>query len=166
MSDFENFWTLYEQTFPEHERRDLELQQEIMSHPAFRIQHYKKDDLYEGFLNTFHFADFVFVDHLAVCPDQRGEGRGSAIMQELIHSTLKPIVLEVERPTSDNAVRRIDFYEGLGFHLNVFDYIQPAIDEGREPVPLFLMSYPERLNAADYETVRQVIYRNVYNTAS
>ena len=57
------------------------------------------------------------------------------MMGELISSTEKPIILEVERPVSQDAVRRIDFYESLGFHLNVFDYIQPPIDEGSEVDP-------------------------------
>lgn len=166
MSDFEQFWDLYSQSFPEEERRNMDLQREIMSHPAFQIRHYKNDDLYRGFLNTFNFADFIFVDHLAVSPEQRGSGIGSSIMKELIESTSKPIILEVERPTCDDAVRRIDFYESLGFHLNVFDYIQPPIDEGRKAIPLFLMSYPERLDMSQYEKVRQIIYRNVYNSAS
>lgn len=166
MSDFDQFWDLYSQSFPEEERRDIDLQREIMSHPAFQIRHYKNDDLYRGFLNTFNFADFIFVDHLAVSPDQRCTGIGSSIMKELIGSTSKPIILEVERPTSNDAVRRIDFYESLGFHLNVFDYIQPPIDEGRKAIPLFLMSYPERLDMTQFEKVRQIIYRNVYNSAS
>ena len=165
MNDFENFWSLYNQSFPEEERRDLELQQEIMTHPAFQIRHYKEDELYQGFINTFHFSDFVFVDHLAVAAELRSNGVGSIMMGELIRSTEKPIILEVERPVSQDAVRRIDFYESLGFHLNVFDYIQPPIDEGRKPIPLFLMSYPERLDAAAYEKVRQIIHRNVYNQA-
>ncbi|OQY31361.1 MAG: hypothetical protein B6241_14270 [Spirochaetaceae bacterium 4572_59] len=166
MSDFEQFWNLYSHSFPENERRDLDLQRQIMSHPAFQIRHYKNDDLYRGFLNTFHFTEFIFVDHLAVSPDQRGTGIGSSIMNELIESTSKPIILEVERPTSNDAVRRIDFYESLGFHLNVFDYIQPPIDEGRKAIPLFLMTYPERLDMKQFEKVRQIIHRNVYNSAS
>lgn len=165
MNDFDHFWNLYSQSFPEEERRGLELQREVMSHPAFRIRHYKKEESYKGFLNTFDFPDFIFVDHLAVCPEQRGEGIGSAIMNELIRSTGKPIILEVERPTSTEAVRRIGFYEALGFHLNVFDYIQPPIDEGRKAVPLFLMSYPDRLTQEGYGKARSVIHRNVYNAA-
>ena len=165
MNDFENFWDLYQQSFPEDERRDLERQREKMSHPAFQIRHYKDEKLYNGFINTFHFPDFIFVDHIAVNPEQRSSGIGTAIMKELIDSTNKPIVLEVERPVSQDAVRRIDFYESLGFHLNVFDYIQPPIDEGRKSVPLFLMTYPVRLDAAEFEKVRQIIHRNVYNIA-
>ncbi len=163
MSDFENFWDLYNQSFPEDEKRGLELQREVMSHPAFRIRHYKSDDLYNGFINTFHFPDFIFVDHMAVTPEKRGAGIGSAIMQELIETAGKPIILEVERPVNDEAVRRVGFYEALGFHLNVFDYIQPPIEEGKKDVPLFLMSYPERLGPSEYEQVRNTIYRNVYN---
>ena len=163
MSDFENFWELYNLSFTEDERRGLEKQQEIMSHPAFRIRHYKDDVAYRGFLNTFHFTEFVFVDHMAVSPEQRGSGIGTSIINELIASTGKPIVLEVGRPTSSEAVRKIDFYEGLGFHLNVFDYNQPAMESGRESQPLFLMSYPHRLETEGFEKIRSVIYRNVYN---
>ena len=163
LSDFDCFWDLYNQSFPEDEKRGLDLQKEIMSHPAFRIRHYKSDDLYQGFINTFHFTDFVFVDHMAVVPEVRGSGIGSSIMRELLESEGKPVLLEVERPVNCDAVRRIRFYESLGFHLNVYDYIQPLMEEGKNDVPLFLMSYPRRLEMADFEKVRLTIYRNVYN---
>ena len=129
------------------------------------------NDSHTGIINffqrrdIFHFADFIFVDRLAVSPEQRGAGIGSSIMNELIGSTGKPIILEVERPVSRDAVRRIDFYEALGFHLNVFDYIRPPLEEGGDALPLFLMSYPQRLEAGEYEKVRRIIHRNVYNAA-
>ena len=69
----------------------------------------------------------------------------------------------MERPVTCEAVRRISFYESLGFHLNVYDYIQPPIEEGKKDVPLFLMSYPQRLGMQEFERVRLSIYRNVYN---
>ena len=70
-------------------RGDWTFRRRSCPHPAFRIRHYKSDDFYKGFINTFHFPDFVFVDHMAVVPEKRGAGIGSSIMQELLESSEK-----------------------------------------------------------------------------
>ena len=72
--------------------------------------------------------------------------------------------------TADSAVqktgqleaRRIAFYERNGFVMNPFEYMQPAMGEDRHAIPLRIMSYPKRLVADEFETMRDVLYCHVY----
>ena len=55
------------------------------------------------------FADFVYVEYLAVDPDIRGGGIGARILSQLRDGVRKPVVLEVEPPFNELAKRRIQF---------------------------------------------------------
>ena len=50
------------------------------------------------------------------------------------------ICLEVELPETEMAARRIGFYERNGFYYNDYFYMQPPIAEGRNAIPLRLMT--------------------------
>ena len=71
-------------------------------------------------------------------------------------------MMEVELPETEMAARRIGFYERNGFVMNPFEYMQPAMGEDRHAIPLRIMSYPKRLLADEFETMRDVLYCHVY----
>ena len=74
------------------------------------------------------------------------------------------MVLEAEPYDSGElAKRRIAFYERQGFVVNEYEYIQPAIAKGEEPIPLIIMSSPRALSKTEYEAIRDAIYREVYD---
>ena len=63
---------------------------------------------------------------------------------------------------SADSPRGIAFYERNGFVMNPFEYMQPAMGEDRHAIPLRIMSYPKRLLADEFETMRDVLYCHVY----
>ncbi len=74
----------------------------------------------------------------------------------------KKIVLEVERPETEEARRRVIFWEKLGFKLNEHHYIQPPYDDWKEPVKMFIMSSPKEIDYIDFSLIRQIIHTQVY----
>lgn len=88
------------------------------------------------------FETHKYIDHFATGVEQRNKGIGKLILNKFIDRVDKPILLEVELPTSDINERRIKFYERVGFKLNEHDYEIPPIKEDELPLQLLLMSYP------------------------
>jgi len=163
MDDFSRFWILYNQSFPEDERRSLFYQKLVMSSPSYNLMHLKDEGTYQGFFCTWDFPEFLYLEHFAVMPEFRCGGNGTRFMKELLEKTEKPVILEVERPESEITARRVGFYERLGFCLNYYDYIQPALVPGRKPLPLYIMSYPGSLEPDEYRACRDVLYDQVFS---
>jgi GNAT superfamily N-acetyltransferase len=164
--DSENFdmcWKIYETSFPADGRRSMGLQAK-----AFEDSRYSFFAVYDtrhlGGINAILqlSGDLTFIEHLAVKEDLRGRGIGTKMLGEFLRGNLGRVVLEVRRPDQKNAGRRIDFYERLGFHLNLSDYVQPSYGPDKDPVPMFLMSRPEELDEAGFEDIRMRIHTVAY----
>lgn len=160
---FNQLFSLIQLSFPTSERRNYAGHLGEFSEDRFRSICYIPDVL-KGILNYWDFGDFIYIEHFAIAPELRGQGTGSALMGEL--RTIvgnRTLVLEAEPPAdSDIAARRIAFYERLGFVLNEYDYIQPALIEGEEPIPLVIMSAPDKLTEKEYIKIRDRLYNEVY----
>ena len=115
-----------------------------------------------AFLAVWEFDTFLFVEHFAVRKSCRNGGLGAVLLTQLTAQSRKPVILEVELPTGELEARRIAFYERNGFVMNPIEYMQPAMGEDRHAIPLRIMSYPKRLLADEFETMRDVLYCHVY----
>ena len=114
-----------------------------------------------GLLTTWHFEDFIYIEHFAIDPTLRSQGYGSEALKAFIHEHGKPIVLEAEPPTDAFSIRRIRFYERIGLTLYDFPYMQPAYTEDSHPVELRLMGTLDT-NATPLPLVSQILHREVY----
>lgn len=159
--EFEAFWEIYAQAFPECEKRDRAGQMRVLARREYRVERMVEHGVLLGFVACWDIGGYWFVEHVAVADAARGRGLGSELMKKMTGRD-KPVILEVEPPADDIARRRVGFYQRLGFHLNAYPHIQPPLQPGGQSVRLLLMSYPEPLTAADAETVqarlRQVVY--------
>ncbi len=164
-SMFDQFFSLLKLSFPTSERRNYSGHLSEFNAPEFHSICYVPDGL-KGFLNYWDLGDFIYIEHFAVAPELRGQGKGTALMGELRCVVgERTLVLEAEPPSdSDIAARRIAFYERLGFELNEYDYIQPAMMEGESPIPLVIMSSPEKLTESEYIKIRDRLYTDIYKT--
>ena len=63
----------------------------------------------------------------------------------------KTVILEIDPPVDDISIRRLHFYERLGFVANPYQYIHPSFRKPFTPHRLVLMSYP---GAITYEEAR------------
>lgn len=110
MSDWYSRLTDY---FPEKEMKSKQ-HFEILFHEKQGI--YQLEESQDHVLVYFEKSDFVFIDYILVARNNRGNGRGSIILDQLKQKG-KAIILEVEPVTltDPDSEKRIRFYEKNGF---------------------------------------------------
>lgn len=162
-NEFEQVFDLMVEAFPVDERRTFDEQKALLSNPIFDIYVCKDNQNSEikGFISVYHLDDFTFVEHFAVNPKYRNLGLGHDILSNLT-ARFGKLLLEVELPKTEQAKRRIGFYERNGFYLNDYPYIQPPISKGTNPVPLLLMTTGAALNTEEFYKAKSMLYKHVY----
>ncbi|WP_461643680.1 GNAT family N-acetyltransferase [Labilibaculum euxinus] len=155
-------WELYGDAFPEEERRELDLQKQIINHANYHFDIVIVDEVFSGFILWWQFEGLRYIEHLATPIEYRGRGYGKTVVEQLISESHDDIILEVELPDCDSSKRRIDFYERLGFKLNTIDYKQlPMRKNGISP-EMFLMTYPDELTAVKLSFFKKSFKRICY----
>lgn len=150
-------------SFPNDEYRELnELRVFTDTLPQFINNVIFDNDTPIGLISYWNFEGFHYVEHFAIAPSQRNGGYGKRVLQLLCETLPQPIILEVERPETEMAQRRINFYRRNGFTLWENDYLQPPYKKGDSSIPMRLMVYGPLDNLSYYDKVRRCIYRNVY----
>ena len=166
-TDFDRMFSLMKESFPEDERRSYEEERALLEIPEFRIyaESGAKDSALQAFLAYRNFEDIGYIEHFAVNPDCRNQGLGGRILQEVMKISNRQICLEVEPPETEIARRRIGFYERNGFVYNDYVYVQPPMTEGRNPVPLRLMTTGGPVNKPEFERLKEILYTKVYHVS-
>lgn len=155
---------IYEQSFPVDERRPIvKMLKLIENEPRFKCNALIAEGELVGFFNYWDFNDFIYVEHFAIDPLIRGRAYGSSSMKQFLAAQSKPVILEVERPETLEAERRIGFYQRLGFTLCKKPYIQPAYEKGQLSIPMYIMEAGGNLTDRHFKTIKETIYREVYN---
>lgn len=162
---------LMQQAFPEAERPDaIALRQRFGAAPRFHCcaVSVAAHAAPVGFITYWTFDGFVYVEHFAIDPAMRGRAYGSRTLKQLLRKLTPPhgqspsVVLEVEMPDTQEARRRIAFYERAGWVLwPDTGYIQPAYRPGGARVPMRLMA-TAGLDPSLHQQVRDTLYRHVY----
>lgn len=140
--NFELFWEIYQESFPEDEKRDKKGQLNIMRKKEYSIDLYKEEEII-GFITYWDIGEYVYIDHLAIRKEYRGKGYGSELIN-LVKRKGKKFILEVEPPTNSINMKRIKFYEKNGFFLNEYKYVQRPLKKEGNSVRLDLMTYPKK----------------------
>ncbi|MCM1152533.1 MAG: GNAT family N-acetyltransferase [Muribaculum sp.] len=167
VEDYPQFLKIYNEAFPPDERRayddEKDLERFIGGHHAkFHGFSVKDGDLYLGFLTYWTFKDYVYIEHFAVSPEHRGKNIGRKMLHYLFEEVSPDVLIEVERPDSDDAQRRIRFYEQNGFRVRGgFNYVQPPYSEGKNPVPMLLMTHGD-VKLKSKADIKEML-REVYN---
>lgn len=150
---FPELWSVYQAVFPAEEKRRHADQLQIFSHPAYRLcacVDAAKEMV--GFISWWEHPQFTFAEHLAISPQQQGTGLGSRIFREWISSATQPVILEIEPPVDESTTRRLRFYQKLGFVQNDHPHLQPPYHPGHAPLPLQILSFPQPVSCALYQT--------------
>lgn len=159
---------IMEYSFPACERRDFNEQFSEFQRIPFRsmvLEDSENPLKILGFMNYWELSGFVYLEHFAVAREFRRHGIGRQLMKHLRETHDIPVVLEVEPPEmSDYAVRRIKFYENLGFFTNDYEYYQPPYRADEAPVRLILMSSGAPLSSEEFVRMRDVIYSDAYES--
>lgn len=156
---FDTFYPLLKTSFPEEELIPTNHHKKMFSRSNFFGREYQN---FSGFIIGYQFNDYLFLELFMVQSHLRNQGIGQNFLKEIIKEAKTPIILEVEHPLDDLSKRRINFYQRLGFHLNICDYKMPIFDEKHGGVPLYLMSYPNKLTPKEITEYFHKIYKDVY----
>ena len=154
---------LLHSAFPSDERRDDEQQRAYTdNNKQFHCLLIRSLEIPVGLLTYWDFESFAYIEHFAIDSRLRNGGYGSKALDAFKRLISKPIVLEAEEPTDEITCRRICFYQRQGFVMQEVDYLQPPYRPEDEWFPLKLMTYgPIKIEQA-YSSVKDTIYREVY----
>ncbi len=170
MIKFENvtektFSAVYEKmvaAFPLEERRTFSNQQKCLNNRSFEFYEIIHESNPVGFIGLWNLNGFVFVEHLAIDEDKRSGGFGTKAIELVKEKYNKPIILEAEAPVTPQQIKRISFYERLGFNVNDYPYLQPSY-HGGEGVPLKILSFPSPLTEAELVNFKKETLNSAYN---
>lgn len=163
-SQFDEVYHIYEEAFPDQERRSREGQKKAMEDPCYRLLVKVKDGAIIAFLGYWDLPSCIFIEHLATTPVCRGKGYGKDLVVKCLHNVKKPVFLEIEPITRSNPMtaRRAGFYERLGFRCNHFPYLQMALKPEDKPCTLWLMSRGKTMTEKEFFPYKKEIYQIVY----
>lgn len=147
--------------FPYEERRDCFDQKECLKNSYFNFFEIYDGDTAVGFTALWDFEKFIYIEHIAIDEDKRGGGYGSKAIDLIKEKYNKPIILEAEAPVTEQQIKRIKFYNRLGFEVNDYGYEQPSYHNA-EGVPLMILSYPNLLNNSEFEEFLRETRKEVY----
>ena len=158
---FAEWWQLYETAFPASERRSLRQHAAALEHPAFSCMHLADAGGFAGIMAAWQWQGMLFLEHLAISPERRGQGLGHQALALLQGR----VVLEIEPVADAVTERRLRFYQDCGFCRLVYPHVQLAYQTGQPDIPLWLLSRP-LLTAAEVQHFEQeyhagpMIYRD------
>ncbi len=150
----------YEKTFPEDERRSKAQFLELAENPDVFIYQLQTENGAIGYVVLWDLENYYFLEHFEVFEEFRNQKFGAEILG-VLKQKFERIILESEPDSLDEiAKRRIGFYERNGFEIISKKYIQPSYGEGKNELPLYLMSCFE---VEDLEKIIKKIHSIVYS---
>lgn len=133
-------WDLYEQSFPEAERRKKEDHLLACTDERFFPLSAWDGGKLVGLLFFWEWDNYRYLEYLAVAPELRGQGFGSQILRYLIDSE-HTIILEIDPLANELSVRRLQFYERAGFTLTPYRFVHLPYRLEAQPQELLILSY-------------------------
>jgi len=153
---------IYTNSFPEDERRNVEsLTKEldnILFHP--NIIFFREKLI--GLFFFWEFSQFVYIEHFAIEKCSRSKGLGKNVLVDFINKAIKPVVLEIEKPVNESTLKRMIFYNSLGFEVIDYNYFQPPYELDKKSVEMYLLSLPSIRDAHFISHIISILYRDVY----
>lgn len=154
---------LYEQAFPEQERRPWPSFLNLLA--TVKEMHFdviRNDQQDVGIIIWWKINGWMFIEHLAMSETVRGKGLGAAVMKYYLAVAEGKILLEVEPPLAIDANRRIHFYERLGFSLLSYPYEQPCYRDALLSYPMCLMASCPGAESEIFGDTVNVLKKTVY----
>ena len=152
---------LLRQSFPPEERRDDQLQRQVMQHADYRLCAILDDGTPRGVVGYWDTPDFLYFENFCVQSECRNKGVGSATLRLLTQSLRKPFILEIELPTDELTRRRKAFYQRNGMVENPFPHVQPHYRATDPDLPLMILTYGKPISQTQYDGFRKYLDENV-----
>ncbi|MCC8186978.1 MAG: GNAT family N-acetyltransferase [Bacteroides sp.] len=153
---YKKFTENYQVSFPVYEQRTSGQQQYAFSRSEYHLDIYTADqEEYIGFLSYWVFDSYIYIEHFAIDAHKRGTGYGKEILSEFLHTCGKTVVLEIDPVVDEISLRRLRFYQSLGFVTNSWKHIHPPYRQGYEGHSLEVISYPNVLSQEEYDQFKE-----------
>lgn len=150
------------ESFPVNEYRDISEQRYITeTEEGFHCCVIEEDTNLIGLITYWLLGNICFIEHFATVPNLRNKGYGRLILEMVQLKITNPIILEVEMPENEMAVRRIEFYKRNNFKILECDYFQPSYRQDGNALPMLLMSN-KLLVQPEYNRIISHIHNSVY----
>lgn len=158
-ADFDAIYDAMERAFVLEERRDREPARALLDNGLYTVYHLEHEGERVGFFTAWALGEWTFLEHFVIYEQYRNHGLGAQAL-EAMKARFSRIVLEVERPVTEIAARRIAFYQRCGFYQNDYPYRQPSYRGAGGEVDMYLMTYPAAPD--DCRAVAKMLYERVY----
>ncbi len=161
--EINKIWKILSLSFPEGE---LITKEELLNNykdKRFNLRKFYNEDEICAFYMSWDLGSFIYLEYLAVRKEYRSKGFGSLLLKNIKEESSKKIILEAEKLDNPEAKKRLKFYRKNDFCINQYDYKQPPLRESLKSVPMYLISYPDLLSKKQFEEVKKILYRKVYN---
>ena len=160
--EFPAAYAIMSEAFPKDEIRSYAGQERLLGRREYDLYVEAGEDSLDAVVAFWHFDSFSYLENFAVRKELRGRGTGRGMLLELADICPGRLILEVEKPDTDIARRRIGFYKRCGFFMNDYDYIMPPLEPGLKPLPLLIMSHGSELTQAEFNHFRDTVFREVF----
>ncbi len=152
-------WDVYISSFPDYERRGVISHKSASENDAFNTTiAIDEAGNFLALLFYWRCKELIYIEHLAVNPQNRGANIGTKIMKAFIQENKDcTVVLEIEPPISDITKRRLSFYKRLGFCENKYEYTHPSYAKVHFIHRLDILSYHKELSQLEYENFCEFI---------
>ncbi|MBK5072612.1 GNAT family N-acetyltransferase [Budviciaceae bacterium CWB-B4] len=152
---FPTFERLYRISFPEFEQRTFEHQAKGLMAENYFLHCYEENSLFVGFVAYWEFADYLYIEHYAISDQVRGQGYGTRLLGELIASTDKTVILEIDPVVDEISQKRLRFYRALGFVENDYSHVHPPYQGKFHGHPLKILSSGRVITEVEYQRFNQ-----------
>lgn len=159
----DELYNLLSDSFPYYEIYDKSHFEKLFSNENYNVNAYYENRKLVGIATWWRFENNIYLEHLAVDKKYRGNGYGSVILTNFIHSFTKPVILECEPPLTETARRRIDFYTSNGMLLNYeYEYVNPPMRKDAPGYDLVIMSSRRYITEDEFIEWRENVKNKVY----
>ena len=105
---YEKAMALYKISFPEHEQREAASQRSILHQPDYHLDVVCDNGEMIGEILYWDIGGALYIEHFCVLPAMRNHRYGQKILKAY---GATPLILEIDPPVDEIAVRRKAFYE-------------------------------------------------------
>ncbi|MGB3749966.1 MAG: GNAT family N-acetyltransferase [Arcobacteraceae bacterium] len=155
---FEKAWQIYEESFPQEEKRTLAEQIKLFDKKSFTMLCYIEDEKVLAILFYWQIERYTYLEHFAVNSTLRGRSYGSKILQEFIDNN-QNIILEIEPIIDEATQKRLDFYERFDFRVNNHIHFQVPFRKNSEKLQLIFLSHKKVLSDGEYTALYQMMLK-------
>ncbi|AXH10628.1 hypothetical protein CP960_06740 [Malaciobacter halophilus] len=158
---FDTSWSLYQDSFPSNEKRELKSQEKAFQNHNYNALCYIDDkNEFIALLFYWQLHKFIFIEHFAVNPKLRGQSYGSKILNKFLENK-ENIVLEIEPVCDEMTQKRLNFYKRLEFFENEYEHYQIPLKKDDKPIKLSLLSYKKAINNEEYSKLHKMMQENL-----